>query len=245
MDDIFLGTVLPFAFNYAPRGWVLCTGQTLPMNQYTALYALVGNMYGGTANQTLGVPNLQGRTILGMGINGASQVQFKPGNSADSANMSGTTIAGNITLQPGNIPLPVHTHTATVGAITSTVTTQGYQAPSMQVAKVGSGTATQAPAAGSYMGPGDAGTEQVTIYYPASSPPSPSNMVNLGGFNPGTPGTVNVAISQPSVTINQTNPQQATQVPLQAVATVKIDKPAFYQVLNYCMAVQGLFPPRD
>ncbi len=65
--EAFLGTILPWAGSYAPQGWVLCQGQLLSVSQYQALYAILGNTYGGTPNQTFGVPDLRGRVPLGAG----------------------------------------------------------------------------------------------------------------------------------------------------------------------------------
>jgi microcystin-dependent protein len=63
----YLGTIQSFAFNYAPKGWLQCNGQTLPINQYQALFSLLGTTYGGNGIQTFALPNLQSRTPLGYG----------------------------------------------------------------------------------------------------------------------------------------------------------------------------------
>jgi microcystin-dependent protein len=56
-----------FAGNYAPKGWQLCNGQTLPINQYTALFSLIGTYYGGNGISTFMLPNLQGSLPVGQG----------------------------------------------------------------------------------------------------------------------------------------------------------------------------------
>jgi microcystin-dependent protein len=56
--EAFIGTLLRFAGNYAPEGWMLCNGQTLSVNQYQALYSILGNMYGGDGAHTFQLPNL-------------------------------------------------------------------------------------------------------------------------------------------------------------------------------------------
>ena len=48
MSQPFLGEIEAFAFNFAPRGWLQCNGQILPIQQYTALFSLLGTTYGGT-----------------------------------------------------------------------------------------------------------------------------------------------------------------------------------------------------
>jgi microcystin-dependent protein len=61
MSNPYLGEIRCFAFNFAPKGWALCNGQTLPINQNQALFALLGTTYGGNGTTTFQLPNLQGR----------------------------------------------------------------------------------------------------------------------------------------------------------------------------------------
>lgn len=65
--DAFMGTVQSFAFTFAPRGWQKCQGQTISITQHSALFALLGTMYGGDGRQTFMLPNLAGRAVLGDG----------------------------------------------------------------------------------------------------------------------------------------------------------------------------------
>jgi microcystin-dependent protein len=67
MGTPFLGEVRIFAFGFAPRGWALCNGQFLPINQNQALFALLGTMYGGNGQTTFALPNLQGRIPVHVG----------------------------------------------------------------------------------------------------------------------------------------------------------------------------------
>jgi microcystin-dependent protein len=67
MADPFLGEVRVFSFIYAPRGWALCNGQLLPINQNQALFSLLGTMYGGNGQTTFALPDLRGRTPLHKG----------------------------------------------------------------------------------------------------------------------------------------------------------------------------------
>ena len=63
----YLAQVILFAGNFAPRGWAFCHGQLLPINQYQALFALLGNTYGGDGRTTFGLPDLRGRAPIGAG----------------------------------------------------------------------------------------------------------------------------------------------------------------------------------
>lgn len=67
MPTPYLGEIKLVAFKFAPKGWALCQGQLLPINQNQALFALFGTTYGGDGQTTFGLPNLQSRTIVGTG----------------------------------------------------------------------------------------------------------------------------------------------------------------------------------
>lgn len=64
MSDQFLGEIRIVTFNFAPKGWAFCDGQTLPISQNTALFALLGTTYGGDGKTTFALPNLQGSAPL-------------------------------------------------------------------------------------------------------------------------------------------------------------------------------------
>jgi microcystin-dependent protein len=67
MSDPFIAEVRLFGFNFAPRGWAFCQGQLLSISQNTALFALIGTVYGGNGQNTFGVPDLRGRAARGVG----------------------------------------------------------------------------------------------------------------------------------------------------------------------------------
>jgi microcystin-dependent protein len=71
MGTPYLGEIRIFSFNFAPKGWVMCNGQTLQINQNQALFSILGTTYGGNGTTTFLLPNLQGRMPLhvGGGIN--------------------------------------------------------------------------------------------------------------------------------------------------------------------------------
>jgi microcystin-dependent protein len=64
MAEPFVGEIRLFSFQIIPKGWLPCDGRLLPIQQYAAVYALLGNAYGGVANQTFGIPDLRGRAPL-------------------------------------------------------------------------------------------------------------------------------------------------------------------------------------
>lgn len=63
----FLAEIRILSFPYAPKGWALCNGQLLPINQNQALFSLLGTTYGGDGRVNFALPNLQGRTPTHVG----------------------------------------------------------------------------------------------------------------------------------------------------------------------------------
>lgn len=92
MSEPFLGQVSIMSFNFAPKGWALCNGQLLPINQNQALFSLLGTLYGGDGRTTFGLPNLQGRVPIHFGTHTQGQ--------------AGGEVAHTLTIQE----LPQHTH---------------------------------------------------------------------------------------------------------------------------------------
>jgi microcystin-dependent protein len=99
MSQPYLGQLMLASFNFAPKGYYLCNGQTLAINQYTALFALLGTTFGGNGIQTFQLPNLQGRTAAGVG------------NSINYGEVGGEE---SHTLQSSEVPN--HTHPLMAGA---------------------------------------------------------------------------------------------------------------------------------
>src|ERR671917_614042 len=67
MSVPFLGEIKIVPYNFAPKGWALCNGQLLPINQNQALFALLGTTYGGNGQTTFALPDLRGRTPIHVG----------------------------------------------------------------------------------------------------------------------------------------------------------------------------------
>jgi microcystin-dependent protein len=67
MGTPYLAEIRIVSFNFAPKGWALCNGQSLPINQNQALFSILGTTYGGNGQTTFNLPNLQGRVPLHTG----------------------------------------------------------------------------------------------------------------------------------------------------------------------------------
>ncbi len=100
--EVFIGTIQPFAFNFAPRNWALCNGQIMPIAQNTTMFALLGTTFGGNGQSTFGLPNLQGRMPIGMG-QGPGLPDYSIGEASGSPS---TVLTSN--------QMPSHTHAVQV-----------------------------------------------------------------------------------------------------------------------------------
>jgi microcystin-dependent protein len=113
MSEPYIGEIVMFAGNFAPRGWQLCNGQLLPIAQNQALFSILGVTYGGNGTTTFALPDLRGRVPVGAG-NGPGLSPVVEGELSGSA---------SVTLQTNN--LPAHTHplmgSATAGSQSSPV----------------------------------------------------------------------------------------------------------------------------
>jgi microcystin-dependent protein len=130
MGTPYLGEIRLMSFNFAPKGWALCNGQFLPINQNQPLFALLGTNYGGNGQTTFALPNLQGRVPVGFGSDYTLGEQFGE-------------YAHTLTAQE----MPAHVHTASVAASANTV------APSGTVSLAQPGKAAYAPTGSVAMNP--------------------------------------------------------------------------------------------
>ena len=67
MAEPFLSEIRIMSFNFAPKGWAMCNGQLLPINQNQALFSLLGTTYGGDGQSTFALPDLRGRLPIHQG----------------------------------------------------------------------------------------------------------------------------------------------------------------------------------
>ena len=103
MSEPFLGEIVMFAGNFAPRGWAFCNGQLLPISQNTALFSILGTTYGGNGQTTFALPDLRGRAPVHAG-QGPGLSNYALGES---------TGVESITLTTGQMPAHQHAQPAT------------------------------------------------------------------------------------------------------------------------------------
>lgn len=99
--DPFIGQVILFAGNFAPRGWAFCEGQLLAINNNQALFSILGTTYGGDGRTTFGLPDLRGRFATQQGTGpGLSPVRL----GERSGNPTTQLITANLPQSAINIP---------------------------------------------------------------------------------------------------------------------------------------------
>ena len=98
----FIGEIIMFGGNFAPRSWAFCNGQLLAISQNTALFSILGTTYGGDGRTTFALPDLRGRSAIHAGRG--------PGLSTVKLGQRGGTESVTLNL----LNLPSHNHSASV-----------------------------------------------------------------------------------------------------------------------------------
>jgi microcystin-dependent protein len=231
MAEGYVGEIRLIAFNYAPEGWLLCQGQTLPLNQYQALFAIIGTTYGGNGVNTFQLPDLRGRMPIQCGQG--------PLESTVWGQVGGTTntpVNTQTSFTLSNInQLPAHTHTATFSG-----TGGGASEQPTVTLKVSNDPATSpTPLANGYMAglkPSGLGTPPSGYVGTATNGTTALNSnaaVATGGSGSGiTGGTVAIGTTGASAPIT---------------APISFNVPAImppFLAMNFMICINGIFPPR-
>ncbi|MBN6186367.1 tail fiber protein [Aneurinibacillus sp. BA2021] len=193
--EAFIGTILPWSLNWAPVDWLPCDGRQLNMQQYPALYSLIGVTYGGNATTTFNLPDLRGRVPVGMGQ--------QPGGTNFVIGTTGG--AQNTTLLTSNLPPHVHTFSGTVNV--------NVGAPANT-----SDPTTNTPAA------------DTSLSVAKDSSEGGANIYNTD------PPTLMTATMSSTTTVSGTTGIAGTGLPFSNMQP--------YQVINYIICVNGLYPQR-
>ncbi len=110
-SEPFLGEIRAVGFNFTPQGWAPCDGRLIPIQQNSALFALLGTMYGGNGTTNFGLPDLRGRVALGVG-NGPG---LTPRVQGEAAGVESVTLL--------SAQMPAHAHQNTAAATAGTTNT--------------------------------------------------------------------------------------------------------------------------
>ena len=100
MAEPFIGQIMLWAPNFAPRGWAFCSGQLLSISQNPALFSILGTIYGGDGRTTFGLPDLRGRVPVHPGTGpGLPTVRLGEKSGSEEVTLTANQLGG-------------HTHTA-------------------------------------------------------------------------------------------------------------------------------------
>lgn len=111
-DNSALGSVCLWPLSWAPKNWMLCQGQMLSINDYPALFAIIGPTFGGDGRTTFGLPDLRGRVPIGFG-RGPGLSAYRWGQTFGSQ---------TVTLTPGQAQVSVGSVTVDAAEFTDTGT---------------------------------------------------------------------------------------------------------------------------
>jgi microcystin-dependent protein len=128
--DCFIGQLLLVPYTFEPVGWLPCDGRLLPIQQYDALYSLVGATYGGDGMTNFALPDLRGRVPICIGTNPATGTTYSMGQKG-----------GCETVALSYNAMPVHTH-AMQAAASATATSPANAALAGGPAIYAAGTST-------------------------------------------------------------------------------------------------------
>lgn len=110
--DPFMAEIRIFPFTFAPKGWAFCNGQILPISQNTALFSLLGTIYGGDGKSTFALPDLQGSAPMHPGeVTGLSTHSLGETGGSETVSLLQTEIPGHThtlraSVEPGDNRLP-------------------------------------------------------------------------------------------------------------------------------------------
>ena len=124
MGQPFVGEIRMFGGNFAPVGWMMCEGQTIPITENEVLFQLIGTTYGGDGQSTFNLPDLRGRIPIHMGT-GPSGTTYQIGESG-----------GNETVTLSQQQIPQHNHGIGASTDIPTSTTPGNNVTGQAAAKI-------------------------------------------------------------------------------------------------------------
>lgn len=235
MADPFIGEIRMLASNYPPRGFLMCTGQLLPVNQNQAMFALLGTVYGGDGRATFGLPNFQGRTPVGWGqVPGF--LDYPIGLAAGAETLTQTT---------ANMPAHVHNLVAS-----GTSTLSGNNSFSGANTLVGTTTSqvvnamatSPTPIAGGCLGVANDGSGTSLFMYHSGKDSSGNDLprVNLATSPASVSGTV--AVSGNTTVSGTVTLPASTAI---SGSNTAIDLRSPFLAVSFVIATQGIYPTRD
>ncbi|WP_087018430.1 phage tail protein [Thaumasiovibrio subtropicus] len=204
--DAYTGSICVTAANFCPRDYAETNGQTMSVNQYPALFSLIGCRFGGDCVNTFLLPDLRGRSAVGVGTG--------PG-------LSPVVLAGQIgspskTLTVNELPAHSHTATAIQAAGTSSFFVSAYDNNGSSPTPSSTNNALHTAAKSAF-----AVNDDAKIYGPGTG-----SQVELEAGGSYTPGAITVVVADTG-----------------EGESFSLQDPALG--LTHCIALDGIYPPRD
>lgn len=234
-SEPYIGSVCTFAADWCPRGYLPANGQTLSIREYTALFATLGNRYGGNGVNDFALPDFQGRTAIGKG----------KGLGLDKIVLAEKVGQQEVQLTASQVPLVPHSHLATF-----TGSGEGSKRISIPASAGSLGvtsklealqvTGTAQPQAGKFLGMGGSGTQQAPIYATSTTT---TTAVELGGLDVKLTGTAGHGEFQFDVKTGITG-GTVSVAPAGSAATVGVSTQSPGLGMTVCIALEGIYPPR-
>lgn len=224
--ESFIGTIIQVAFGWAPQGWLPCDGRLLPIQQYTALFSLLGTTYGGDGQTTFALPDLRGRMPVCQG-NGPGLSPMELGQKGGSGSAT-VALSGSASVSLSEANLPSHSHAASFSGSATPVSV------AMHVS-AGPGTSST-PTEGDYIGapiPGGPGVAPKLYRSDAGS-----GTVTLNAAS----ATVSGGMAGGTVTVQATGAGAPAVAPVSVSGTVPTMPP--FLGSNFIICVDGIYPSR-
>jgi microcystin-dependent protein len=229
MSDPFLGEIKAVGFNFAPVGYAFANGAIIPVQQNSALFALLGTFYGGNGVSTFGLPNLQSRQPIGFTTN--------PNTLSGLTNLPIGNVGGVETTILTGAQLPTHNHGANSTANAQTnvsVNTSGLTA-STTINALTAPSSTATVPTGNFLTVGVTGGATPVAIKPYG--PSGTATTLAAGAATTTIGGTATASASTAVGVTTQIANAGNSAP------VALRNP--YLTVNYIIATQGLFPSRN
>ena len=131
--DFYTGQIIPVAIGYAPKQTAMCQGQSLPINQNSALFTLLGTAFGGDGSNAFNLPNVAGRTLVGQNIAGR-QLMGAAGGEASHVLTTAEIPSHNHTL---NVIMNGSATSSAAGAMPTTANQAAYGDPGSSTVQLG------------------------------------------------------------------------------------------------------------
>jgi len=213
----FVGQVMLFSGNFAPRGWAFCEGQLLDISQNQTLYSIIGTIYGGDGRTTFALPDLRGRAPISFGTAPGMQTYVQGHN------------IGQEFVTLNTYEIPAHTHEAHASVVPSQEGATGTLTNVNVTVNADSTGATNDPTGKYWANVPKSGPVDINAYGSSHDITMASDAVEVSA------DVLIGSIPAPSVTV-QNGITGST-------GSHENRTPAL--VMNWCIALEGLYPSRS